>query len=231
MAAAIHPSDPVTMAVSARQFEHARAVLPPGVRVVEMSTDDSWMRDSGPTFVVDGAGARRAVDWEFNAWGGLEGGLYFPWDQDDLVAAKVAEIEADGPPPRAAGARGRLHPRRRRGHAADDRGVPAEPQPQPAAHARGDRGAAPGLPRHRARGLPSRKSASKSGAPCEDKAGLVQSSFSTRQVTWPAADQARQAINQKLQAVAATGDQRVEGFSQLVHAAGAQYEQHKQKCQ
>jgi hypothetical protein len=65
----------------------------------------------------------------------------------------------------------------------------------------------------------------------EDKAGLVQSSFSTRQVTWPAADQARQAINQKLQAVAATGDQRVEGFSQLVHAAGAQYEQHKQKCQ
>jgi len=93
VAAAIHPSDPVTMAVSARQYEHARSALPDGVRVVEMTTDDSWMRDPGPTFVVDGAGGRRAIDWEFNAWGGLEGGLYFPWDQDDLIASKVAEIE------------------------------------------------------------------------------------------------------------------------------------------
>src|SRR5256886_7690091 len=33
------------------------------------------------------------LDWRFNAWGGLEGGLYFPWDQDDLVARKVLEIE------------------------------------------------------------------------------------------------------------------------------------------
>jgi len=48
---------------------------------------------SGPTCVVDGRGALRGVDWPFNAWGGLEGGLYFPWDQDDLVARKVLEIE------------------------------------------------------------------------------------------------------------------------------------------
>jgi agmatine deiminase len=33
------------------------------------------------------------VDFDFNAWGGLNGGLYFPWDQDELVARKVAEIE------------------------------------------------------------------------------------------------------------------------------------------
>jgi agmatine deiminase len=51
------------------------------------------MRDVGPTFVVNAAGKRRAVDWQFNAWGGLDGGLYFPWDQDDLVARKVAEVE------------------------------------------------------------------------------------------------------------------------------------------
>jgi len=30
------------------------------------------------------------VDWQFNAWGGLNGGLYFPWDQDDLIAAAGA---------------------------------------------------------------------------------------------------------------------------------------------
>ena len=96
VAAAIQPSDPVTMAVSARQYEHARAALPDEVRVVEITTDDSWMRDVGPTFVVDGQGGRRAVDWRFNAWGGLDGGLYFPWDQDDLVASKVAEVEGAG---------------------------------------------------------------------------------------------------------------------------------------
>jgi len=33
------------------------------------------------------------VDWMFNAWGGLDGGLYFPWDRDDAVAGKVLEIE------------------------------------------------------------------------------------------------------------------------------------------
>jgi agmatine deiminase len=68
-------------------------MLPDAIRVVEMSSDDSWMRDVGPTFVVDEQGGVRGVDWMFNAWGGLSDGLYFPWDQDDLVARKVLEIE------------------------------------------------------------------------------------------------------------------------------------------
>jgi agmatine deiminase len=68
-------------------------MLPDAIRVVEMSSDDSWMRDVGPTFVVNGKGEVRGVDWMFNAWGGLSAGLYFPWDQDDLVARKVLEIE------------------------------------------------------------------------------------------------------------------------------------------
>ncbi|HET8954584.1 MAG TPA: agmatine deiminase [Solirubrobacterales bacterium] len=93
VASAIAASEPVTMAVSDAQFENARAALPPEVRVVEVSSDDAWMRDCGPTFLVDGAGGRRGVDWRFNAWGGTEGGLYFPWDRDDRVAAKVLEIE------------------------------------------------------------------------------------------------------------------------------------------
>jgi len=93
VAAAISGGEPVTVGVSPRQFANARAMLAPQIRVVEISNDDSWMRDCGPTFVVDGKGEVRVVDWIFNAWGGLDGGLYFPWDQDDLVAAKVAEIE------------------------------------------------------------------------------------------------------------------------------------------
>ena len=93
VAAAIARFEPVSVGASRQQFEFARAGLDPKVRVVEISNDDAWMRDVGPTFVVNGAGRRRAVDWQFNAWGGLEGGLYFPWDQDELVAQKVAAIE------------------------------------------------------------------------------------------------------------------------------------------
>ncbi len=93
VAEAINLSEPVTMAVSDARFADCRSALTPSVRVVEMSTDDAWMRDTGPTFVVDGRGGLRGVDWTFNAWGGLDGGLYHPWDRDDRVAAKVLEIE------------------------------------------------------------------------------------------------------------------------------------------
>lgn len=92
VATTISQFEPVTMGVSQGQFNNARNMLPENIRVVELSNNDSWMRDCGPTFVIDGK-AVRAVDWDFNAWGGLLGGLYFPWDLDDLVARKVAEIE------------------------------------------------------------------------------------------------------------------------------------------
>jgi len=86
--------EPVTMGVSPHRFLQARRLLAPAVRLVELTTDDAWMRDTGPTFVRHPAsGEVRAVDWVFNAWGGLQGGLYARWDADDLVAAKVAEIE------------------------------------------------------------------------------------------------------------------------------------------
>jgi agmatine deiminase len=93
VAIAISQFEPVTMCVSARQFRNARQMLPPEIRLVEISSNDSWMRDCGPTFVVNAQGNIRGVDRVFNAWGGLEGGLYFPWDQDDLVARKVLDME------------------------------------------------------------------------------------------------------------------------------------------
>jgi agmatine deiminase len=93
VAEAIAVSEPVTMAVSAAQLERCRSLLSPAVRVVEVATDDAWLRDTGPTFVVDGGGRRRGVDWRFNAWGGEQGGLYASWERDDRVAAKVLEVE------------------------------------------------------------------------------------------------------------------------------------------
>lgn len=93
VAAAIAASEPVTMAASAAEYERCRSLLPISVQVVELPSDDAWMRDIGPTFVVDGKGGRRGVDWEFNAWGGHEGGLYGSWERDDRVAAAVLEAE------------------------------------------------------------------------------------------------------------------------------------------
>ncbi|MBC7670558.1 MAG: agmatine deiminase [Gemmatimonadaceae bacterium] len=95
VAAAIVEGEPVTVCVSPGQYVIAREMLDPAVRVVEMTNNDSWIRDCGPTFVVNKAGLVRGVDWKFNAWGGLLGGLYFPWDQDDLVGEKVIEMEGD----------------------------------------------------------------------------------------------------------------------------------------
>jgi agmatine deiminase len=94
LARAIARFEPVTVAVSAGQYENARARLDmPNIRIVEMSSDDAWMRDTGPSFVVNDSGEVRGVDWGFNAWGGFEGGLYSPWSRDDQVASKVLELE------------------------------------------------------------------------------------------------------------------------------------------
>ncbi|CAH0530420.1 agmatine deiminase [Vibrio hippocampi] len=95
VAEAIAEVTPVTMIVSARQYDNARRRLSSHIRVIEMTTDDSWLRDSGPSYVVDDKGNRRAVDWQFNAWGGFLAGAFSPWDADDAVARKVANINHD----------------------------------------------------------------------------------------------------------------------------------------
>src|SRR6476646_1634698 len=86
VAAAIAVAEPVTVGASDEQFERAREMLPPQVRVVELSTDDAWMRDIGPTFVTGPAGGGpaelRGVDWHFNAGGGL----YADWRRDERAA-------------------------------------------------------------------------------------------------------------------------------------------------
>ena len=92
VARAIARFEKVTMCVSAGQYQNARARLPEEIRVVEVSSNDAWVRDCGPTFLVNGQGGLRAVDWTFNAWGGLYDGLYFPWDRDDQVAQKICEM-------------------------------------------------------------------------------------------------------------------------------------------
>lgn len=85
--------EPVTMGVNRDQYQNARAMLSPQIRIVELSNNDAWIRDSGATFVLSDKGSARGVNWKFNAWGGLQKMMYFPWDQDELVPIKMLEIE------------------------------------------------------------------------------------------------------------------------------------------
>lgn len=91
VAAAIARTTPVFMAVPAAEMESARQTLSPLVTLVQMESDDAWMRDTGPTVLVNHQGERRAVSWMFNAWGGAQEGLYACWERDGAIAHQVAD--------------------------------------------------------------------------------------------------------------------------------------------
>jgi len=70
VAAAVARFEPVTMVVDPAETARARRMLPGDVELLEAPVDEFWMRDSGPTFVIDDeTGRLGAVDWIFNGWG------------------------------------------------------------------------------------------------------------------------------------------------------------------
>jgi agmatine deiminase len=85
IANAIAAFEPVLMVCDPSQAAEARAACGEGVEVAEIPIDDSWMRDSGPIFVLDGAGGRAGVDFAFNAWGEK----FDPYEDDAEMAARV----------------------------------------------------------------------------------------------------------------------------------------------
>ena len=61
------------------------------IRVHHIRTNECWTRDHGPAFVVRtrrGTTQAAIVDWGYNAWGGK----YPPYDADDAVPTRVAEM-------------------------------------------------------------------------------------------------------------------------------------------
>ncbi len=61
------------------------------IQIVEAEYDDIWARDISPNFVVNKS-EMRAVCWNFNSWGGVEDGAYFPWDKDAAFAKKISDV-------------------------------------------------------------------------------------------------------------------------------------------
>jgi agmatine deiminase len=60
---------PVTLLTSQDQERNARAACGEGVDIQTLPASSARLRDTGPTFLVDGKGGAAAVDWRFNGWG------------------------------------------------------------------------------------------------------------------------------------------------------------------
>lgn len=84
--------EPITMLVNEDQYQNARSMLPDKVRVIEMSSNDAFIKDTGPFYLINNQGTVRIADFNFNAWGGLLDGLYFPWDKDNELTEKIAGL-------------------------------------------------------------------------------------------------------------------------------------------
>lgn len=61
--------------------------LSDGVQFHVMALNDVWARDSGPTFVLDRAGALQVTDWNFNGWGGR-----FEHARDRALSGSIAQL-------------------------------------------------------------------------------------------------------------------------------------------
>lgn len=85
VARAIAGFEPVTMVCNPGDVADASLACGPGVEIITLPIDDSWLRDSGPSFLVHQNGSLAGVDWRFNAWGGK----YAPYDNDAAVAEKI----------------------------------------------------------------------------------------------------------------------------------------------
>lgn len=88
VAQAIARFEPVTMLAHPTQAADARSRCGPSINVSSMPIDDSWLRDSAPTFIVNLQGRRAAAAFTFNAWGNK----YQPHDQDASLGERIAAL-------------------------------------------------------------------------------------------------------------------------------------------
>jgi agmatine deiminase len=91
VANAIVEFEPVTMIVDPTETDRAARLLSEAIEVIEAPLDEFWMRDFGPTFVLDDErpDALGAVDWIFNGWGAP---AWAEWRKSAEIARTTAEI-------------------------------------------------------------------------------------------------------------------------------------------
>ncbi|MGL5809394.1 MAG: agmatine deiminase family protein [Nocardioides sp.] len=89
VAHAIADFEPVSMLVDPSELVRAKRMLSGEIEIVEAPLDEYWMRDCGPTFVLDPdrPGVLGAVDWVFNGWGAPK---WAAWELSAKVAVHIA---------------------------------------------------------------------------------------------------------------------------------------------
>lgn len=70
VAKAIALYEPVSLLVNPGDEEGARKLCGDNIRMLSLALNDSWTRDTGPTFLLNAEQELAAVDWIHNAWGG-----------------------------------------------------------------------------------------------------------------------------------------------------------------
>jgi agmatine deiminase len=88
MMEALTPHEIVNLLVDDRDTEHAvkercKFASSTNIRFHQIQTVDSWIRDYGPNFLIDGKGRLAFNDWRFNAWGDK----YEELKKDDRIPA------------------------------------------------------------------------------------------------------------------------------------------------
>lgn len=79
--------EPVSLLVDPSEIDRVADLVAPPVELVAADFDDGWLRDSGPTFVIDDADETLVgVHWVFNAWGGMQ-----EYGRDARIGEFVAE--------------------------------------------------------------------------------------------------------------------------------------------
>jgi agmatine deiminase len=87
VANAIAAFEPVTMLSTPGSVPIARKLCSKNVTILAVPLDDSWTRDFGPNFVINGNGDLAASIFHFNAWGQK----HEPWGKDAAIGHRIAE--------------------------------------------------------------------------------------------------------------------------------------------
>ncbi len=78
--------EPVSLLVRKAEMAIAKSLVNENVELVASPLNDLWIRDTGPTFVVNEQGEKAAVNFNFNGWGNK---------QDYELDAQVADLVAN----------------------------------------------------------------------------------------------------------------------------------------
>lgn len=85
---AIARFEPVKMIALPEQVEEITRLCGTNIEFISLPANDTWIRDTGPTFVIDGQGSIAGIDWQFNAWGENQESLT-DYQQDAQLAQRI----------------------------------------------------------------------------------------------------------------------------------------------